>query len=235
MYRDKEADFSLASITTQVALVHTRPAGRELSWSQRAAKRALDIVGALLFFTLGLPLFLGVAAGVALTSRGPIFYKQRRIGRYGRSFVFFKFRSMVVDSDRALARHLETNPVAREQWDKFQKLDRDPRITRFGEFIRRTSLDELPQFWNVLIGDMSLVGPRPCMQRQAQLYGKHWPEYCTLRPGLTGLWQVSGRNRLTFEERVALDVRYAREWSFGQDLRLLAQTVRVVVNGDGSR
>lgn len=231
MYREK-SDISWASITTPAELVHTRP-GRGLPRSGRALKRVVDITGALVFFTFFLPLYVGVALGVAFTSPGPIFYKQRRIGQNGRSFIFYKFRSMVVDSDRALARHLQGNPSAREQWDKFQKIDDDPRITRFGQFIRRASLDELPQFWNVLVGDMSLVGPRPCMQRQMQLYGPYWPDYCALKPGLTGLWQVSGRNRLTFEERVALDVRYARQWSLWQDLRILFKTARVVITGDG--
>lgn len=233
MYREK-SDFYVASITTHAELVHTRP-GRNIGLAGRAAKRVMDILGALVFFTFFMPVFLGVALGVAFTSSGPIFYSQRRAGRYGRSFNFYKFRSMVVDSDRALAKHFDKHPAARAQWNKFQKLDNDPRITKFGQFIRRTSLDELPQFWNVLMGDMSLVGPRPCMQSQRQLYGKYWPDYCALRPGLTGMWQVSGRNRLTFQERVSMDSRYAREWSVWLDIRILLQTVRVVLTGDGSR
>ncbi|TFZ05047.1 sugar transferase [Ramlibacter rhizophilus] len=235
MYRDKSDPLPFAaSVITPAEVVHTRP-GRELRPRHRAVKRAFDIAGALVFFTLFMPVYLAVATGVAFTSRGPVFYTQRRVGLHGRSFRFYKFRSMRADADRALVRYLDTHPEASEQWHKFQKLDDDPRITRFGAFIRRTSLDELPQFWNVLVGDMSLVGPRPCMQSQRQLYGPYWPDYCALKPGLTGLWQVSGRNRLSFSERVALDTRYAREWSIWMDLRILVKTLRVVATGDGSK
>jgi Undecaprenyl-phosphate galactose phosphotransferase WbaP len=198
-------------------------------------KRAMDIAGALLFFTLFLPLYLAVAVGVLLTSRGPIFYSQERIGLHGRSFRFWKFRSMVQNSEEVFNSFLDSDHEAKAQWEKYQKLDRDPRITWFGHFIRRTSLDELPQFWNVLIGDMSIVGPRPCMPKQKNLYGAHWKAYCAVRPGLTGLWQVSGRNRLTYGQRVELDSQYVRNWSIWLDLRILARTLRVVLTGDGSK
>ena len=125
-------------------------------------------------------------------------------------------------------------PSAKSEWDQFQKLSNDPRITRFGRFIRKTSLDELPQFWNVLKGEMSLVGPRPCMPQQERFYGRHWATYCALKPGLTGLWQVSGRSKLTFAERVRLDAHYASEWSLWLDARILLRTVKVVLTKDGS-
>jgi exopolysaccharide production protein ExoY len=198
-------------------------------------KRAFDIAGALLFFTLFLPIYLAVALGVLLTSRGPIFYTQERIGQHGRSFRFYKFRSMVENSEEVFNSFLDSDHEARDQWERYQKLDRDPRITWFGQFIRRTSLDELPQFWNVLLGDMSIVGPRPCMPKQKNLYGAHWGAYCAVRPGLTGLWQVSGRNRLTYDQRVQLDAQYVRKWSIWLDLRILARTVGVVLTGHGSR
>jgi len=198
-------------------------------------KRAMDIAGALLFFTIFLPLYLAVAVGVRLTSRGPIFYTQERIGLHGRSFRFYKFRSMVENSEEVFNSFLDSDHEARAQWERYQKLDRDPRITWFGQFIRRTSLDELPQFWNVLRGDMSIVGPRPCMPKQKNLYGPHWGAYCAVRPGLTGLWQVSGRNRLTYGERVQLDAKYVEDWSFWLDIRILFRTISVVVTGSGSR
>ncbi|MGJ0223497.1 sugar transferase [Streptococcus pyogenes] len=200
-----------------------------------AIKRLMDIIGALTFFTVFLPLYLAVALGVRLSSRGPIFYVQDRMGLHGRTFRFYKFRSMVENSDEVFSSFLEDDEEARSQWERYQKLDRDPRITRFGQFIRRTSLDELPQFWNVLLGDMSLVGPRPCMPSQKNLYGAHWKAYCAVRPGLTGLWQVSGRNRLTYDQRVALDAEYIRGWSIHLDLVILLRTVTVVVSGAGSR
>ncbi|RYF44532.1 MAG: sugar transferase, partial [Comamonadaceae bacterium] len=141
---------------------------------------------------------------------------------------------MVVNGDEILARHLASDPQARAQWNTFQKLDDDPRITPLGRLIRKFSLDELPQFFNVLKGDMSLVGPRPCMTRQRSLYGPHWKHYCQMRPGITGLWQVSGRNRLSYADRVALDVAYARDWSLWLDVKILARTVWVVIKSDGS-
>jgi len=165
---------------------------------------------------------------------GPVHYWQNRLGQDGRTFRFYKFRSMLSNSDDILRRHLDRNPSERQQWDQYQKLDNDPRVTRVGRVIRRLSLDELPQFFNVLKGDMSLVGPRPCMVRQRSIYGDYWEHYCKMRPGITGLWQVSGRNRLPYAERVALDAKYATGWSLWLDTKILARTVWVVLSGDGS-
>jgi exopolysaccharide biosynthesis polyprenyl glycosylphosphotransferase len=207
---------------------------RELPRAGAVVKRCFDVVAAVTFFVIFLPLFLFIVIGVWLWSPGPIFYAQDRIGRNGRSFRFYKFRSMVVNSDEVFSAFLDSCPHARSQWEQYQKLDNDPRITTFGRFIRRTSLDELPQFWNVLKGDMSIVGPRPCMPSQKSLYGVHWRSYCAVRPGLTGLWQVSGRNRLTYEQRVQLDAEYVRTYSIWLDLQILVRTVRVVLTGHGS-
>jgi lipopolysaccharide/colanic/teichoic acid biosynthesis glycosyltransferase len=205
-----------------------------LTVTQRALKRSVDIVGALAFFVLLGPLYLLVAAAVLIGMGRPVHYWQTRLGQDGRPFRCYKFRSMVKESAKVLARHLEHDAAARKQWDEFQKLENDPRITRVGRVIRRFSLDELPQFFNVLKGDMSLVGPRPCMVRQRSLYGRSWVHYCHMRPGITGLWQVSGRNRLPYADRVALDAQYAAEWSLRLDARILARTVWVVLSGDGS-
>lgn len=200
-----------------------------------AVKRGIDIIAALMFFTVFLPLFVAVALGVRWSSRGPALYSQSRVGQHGRIFRFYKFRSMVVDSEEALSAFLDSDPDARAEWDQYQKLSDDPRITRFGRFIRKTSLDELPQFWNVLKGDMSLVGPRPCMPEQEGFYGRRWATYCAVKPGLTGLWQVSGRNKLTYATRVRLDARYANEWSLWLDAKILLKTVKVVLTSDGSQ
>jgi len=199
-----------------------------------AAKRGIDIVGALTFFALFGPLYLIVAAAVLIGMGGPVHYWQTRLGRGGRTFRFYKFRSMVHDSDDILRQYLKRHPSEQLQWDTYQKLEIDPRVTRVGRVIRKLSLDELPQFFNVLKGDMSLVGPRPCMVRQRSMYGEHWNHYCHMRPGITGLWQVSGRNRLPYADRVALDARYAEQWSLWLDLKILARTVWVVLSGDGS-
>lgn len=229
MYRQEFEELSEPSVPADLEST------REREQLALALKRSIDIVGALVFFTLFLPLFLAVCAGVKVTSRGPIFYVQHRVGRGGRLFRFYKFRSMVVDADAALARFLDSDQQAMKQWSEFQKLEHDPRVTPFGRLIRRASLDELPQFWNVLKGDMSLVGPRPCMPQQEGYYGRYWRHYCAMRPGLTGLWQVSGRNRLSYRNRVDLDARYVSTWSLGLDARILLRTFRAVVSGDGSR
>jgi len=200
-----------------------------------AVKRGADIAAALMFFTVFLPLYVAVAIGVRWSSHGPALYSQNRVGRHGRIFRFYKFRSMVVDSDEVLSTFLDSDSGAKSEWEQYQKLRDDPRITRFGRFIRKTSLDELPQFWNVLKGEMSLVGPRPCMPNQERLYGRHWATYCALKPGLTGLWQVSGRNKLTYAQRVRLDARYANEWSLWLDAKILLKTVKVVLTSHGSQ
>jgi lipopolysaccharide/colanic/teichoic acid biosynthesis glycosyltransferase len=205
-----------------------------LTLAQRGAKRAADICGALVFFVLFGPMYVLVALAVQLSSDGPIHFWQTRMGRGGRAFRFYKFRSMMPNSDAVLHEFLNENDAARTQWDEFQKLEEDPRVTRIGRFIRRASLDELPQFWNVLKGDMSLVGPRPCMKRQRSLYGEQWGHYCAMKPGITGLWQVSGRNRLPYARRVELDAHYVAHWSLWLDLRIALRTVRAVVVGEGS-
>jgi lipopolysaccharide/colanic/teichoic acid biosynthesis glycosyltransferase len=201
----------------------------------RFIKRFIDITATLIFFLIFGWLYLILWLGVLLTSGAPAIYSQPRYGRNGELFKFYKFRSMVLDSAAVLDAYLNSNPVARRQWDEFQKLEQDPRITFFGKIIRKTSLDELPQLWNVLKGDMSLVGPRPCLISQKELYGPHWKFYCSVKPGITGLWQVSGRNRLTYNARVTLDVEYVKNLSLGQDLRILVKTFMVVLTGHGSR
>lgn len=208
---------------------------RRLSYLERTIKRTIDIVGALTFFILFGPLYLMVALSVAISMGRPIHFWQNRLGADGQRFRFYKFRSMVRNSEDVLDEFLSRNDMARTEWDTFQKLEKDPRITPVGTVIRKLSLDELPQFWNVLKGDMSLVGPRPCMERQRSLYGKGWEHYCAVRPGITGLWQVSGRNRLSYARRVELDVEYVTNWSLWLDIKILLKTVRAVVSGEGSR
>jgi lipopolysaccharide/colanic/teichoic acid biosynthesis glycosyltransferase len=208
---------------------------RRLSTVERAAKRAIDIVGALAFFVLLGPLYLLVALGVRLSMGSPVHFGQVRLGAGGQRFRFYKFRSMVRNSETVLDEFLSRNDMARTEWDTFQKLDKDPRITPVGNFIRKLSLDELPQFWNVLKGDMSLVGPRPCMERQRSLYGRDWDHYCAMRPGITGLWQVSGRNRLPYAARVQLDAYYVTHWSLWLDIKILLKTFVVVSTGDGCK
>jgi lipopolysaccharide/colanic/teichoic acid biosynthesis glycosyltransferase len=219
-------------MTTIRTNAHVQPRGN--SPLLMGIKRFADIVMASAFF-----LFFGWAYaliwfGVLLTSGSPAIYKQPRYGRGGHVFSFYKFRSMVSDADAVLARHLRENEEARQQWAKYQKLDKDPRITPFGAFLRKYSLDELPQFWNVLKGDMSMVGPRPCMFAQKELYGIYWEHYCSVRPGITGLWQISGRNEVSYRRRVAMDVDYVTTLSIHRDIVILLKTFRVVAGGHGS-
>jgi lipopolysaccharide/colanic/teichoic acid biosynthesis glycosyltransferase len=195
-----------------------------------AMKRTLDVVLILLGAPFVVPLVFVLAVLVALDGGKP-FYRQDRVGKGGRIYRMWKLRSMEVDADERLSAYLRNNPAARAEWDHTQKLRHDPRITRLGRLLRRTSLDELPQLWNVLRGDMSLVGPRPMMPSQRSLYPGE--AYYALRPGVTGLWQVSARNECGFAARASYDTEYDRTLSFGTDLRILAATIRAVLRGTG--
>jgi Undecaprenyl-phosphate galactose phosphotransferase WbaP len=200
----------------------------------RAAKRALDLVVVALLAPLLIPLTALFSLLIAIDSPGNPFYGQRRLGRDGRPFTAWKFRSMRPDADAVLAACLAGDAALREEWERDHKLRRDPRITRVGRLLRKTSLDELPQLWNIVAGEMSLVGPRPIVEAEVAKYGPHFDLYARVRPGLTGLWQVSGRNNLTYDERVALDAYYVRNWSVWLDLFIAGKTVRVVLRGEGA-
>ena len=189
----------------------------------RMLKRSFDFVAAAIALATLAPIF-GMLALAVRVDGGSAFFSQPRVGRHGKLFNCYKFRSMRSDADEALAKHLASNPEAAAEWQKFQKLQNDVRVTKVGEFIRKTSLDELPQLLNVLKGDMSLVGPRPIMQGQEDLYAEDFSYYATVRPGITGPWQVSGRSKLTFKERVALESWYARNWSLWMDIVILLKT-----------
>ena len=194
-------------------------------------KRIFDLIAVSATLPLWLPIITFLAVLVAVTSGGQPFYRQARVGQYGRIYTMWKLRSMALDADAALETYLEANPAARAEWDSTQKLRHDPRIIPVGRFIRKTSLDELPQLFNVLAGDMSLVGPRPMMPEQRPLY--HGQAYERLRPGITGFWQITQRNDGTFVQRVGFDEAYWRRVSLVVDLKVLLATVRVVLRGTG--
>lgn len=198
----------------------------------RYGKRAVDIAGALVLSLVFSPLILLLVLGLQW-QRGPLFFGHPRVGRGGQVFTCLKFRTMVPDADRRLAQLLASDPEARAEWDSSRKLTHDPRITRIGHFLRRTSLDELPQLLNVLRGEMSLVGPRPVTQSELEMYGPARSAYLSLRPGLTGQWQVSGRNDLSYAARVSLDEAYARKPSLLTDLSILMRTALVVLGATG--
>jgi Undecaprenyl-phosphate galactose phosphotransferase WbaP len=200
----------------------------------RLVKFLIDRLTTLVGGLLVLPMFLLIALVIRIDSPGPVFYRQTRIGQDGMRFKAWKFRSMVQDADRVLERYLQAHPELRDDWDKNQKLRDDPRVTRIGRFLRQTSLDELPQLWNILRGEMSLVGPRPIVDEEIDRYGEKFGLYTKVTPGLTGLWQVSGRNNLAYEERVSLDAYYVRNWSVWLDIYILLRTVWVVITGEGA-
>jgi len=200
-----------------------------------AAKRFFELALTLVLGILLIPLFLALALAIKLDSHGPVFFRQERIGRGGRIFWLLKFRSMLVDADERLRDILSHDPELREEWRSFQKIKgRDPRVTRLGRFIRKWSLDELPQLLNVLRGDMNLVGPRPYLPREKQMIGESFRIIAVVKPGITGLWQIRGRNTLAFQERLLLDEHYIRNWSLWQDIVILIKTVKVLARREGA-
>lgn len=196
---------------------------------RRFVKRALDIAVASSVLVLLAPMFLMIAAILRFTSGGPVLFSHPRVGRGGRFFPCYKFRTMHVDGDRILAEYLAGNPDAQRRWNEDRKLLEDPRVTSVGWFLRKTSLDELPQFYNILLGDMSCVGPRPVSMSELDRYGLHRAEYLSVRPGLTGIWQISGRSRLPYDHRVLLDADYVQHWSLRRDILIMLKTVPAVL------
>jgi len=195
-------------------------------------KRVLDIVGTILLAALFSPLIIPIALFIRIS--GPVIYKHRRVGKGGQTFDCLKFRTMVPNADKVLADVLDKDPGLKAEWFRDHKLRDDPRITVLGKFLRRTSLDELPQLWNVLRGEMSLVGPRPVVKEELLRYGRNVSFYYAAKPGVTGLWQVSGRNELDYRRRVAIDVYYVRNRNLLLDLYILLKTTKVVVGGKGA-
>ena len=200
-----------------------------------ATKRALDVLGAIVLAVVFSPLILAVVI-LALIRREPgsIMYKHRRIGQDGHAFECLKFRTMVPNADRVLRELLERDPAIKAEWVRDHKLRCDPRVTRLGRFLRRTSLDELPQLWNVVRGEMSLVGPRPVVREELLRYGRNARAYLSAKPGITGLWQVKGRNDTDYRRRVVLDTYYVRNRNLLLDLYILFKTTRVVLGGSGA-
>lgn len=193
------------------------------------AKRLFDIVFSLLVLILFSPVYLILALLIALSSQGPIFYVQERIGQNYKPFNCIKFRTMVSNADEMLVQMMETSPQLRQEFESSFKLKKDPRITKIGRFLRITSLDEFPQFWNVLKGDMSVVGPRPLVAEELPKYGNHIDQVLTIKPGITGLWQVSGRNDIPYPRRVQIDLHYVKSRTFWLDLWIILKTIDVVV------
>ncbi|MGE0745906.1 MAG: sugar transferase [Rhodospirillales bacterium] len=228
------ADFAAAEKAGRAAdAARSRRPRRRAAVAQRLSKRSFDVLGACALLILLAPL-LAVVAAVVKSDGGPALFGHWRIGANGRRFRCWKFRSMVVDSEAVLRRVLDADPDARAEWQRDFKLRNDPRVTRLGRFLRQSSLDELPQLFNVLAGEMSLVGPRPIVEAEVERYGGAFQHYCACRPGITGLWQVSGRNDVLYDRRVALDRQYAETWSLAADVAILLRTVVVVTRRSGA-
>jgi Undecaprenyl-phosphate galactose phosphotransferase WbaP len=200
----------------------------------RFAKRIMDIALSATFGIIAIPITGITAFLIKVDSPGPVFYKQTRIGYDAKPFDVWKFRTMVQNADQILEQYLKKHPELRAEWEADHKIKNDPRITRFGKILRKTSLDELPQLWNVLIGEMSIIGPRPIVASEIKKYGESFELYKQVKPGLTGLWQVSGRNNTTYEERVYYDGYYVQNWSPWLDIYILIKTIWVVLSRDGA-
>jgi Undecaprenyl-phosphate galactose phosphotransferase WbaP len=204
-----------------------------LDWNL-AIKRFLELFIVIIAGILLLPFFLLVAFFIKINSPGPVFYKHKRLGRNGQYFYAYKFRSMAIDAEQRLQKMLESDQAIRDEWEKSHKLQNDPRITGFGKILRRTSIDEFPQILNILKGEMSLIGPRPIVDEEVEKYGEDYNRIFSIRPGLTGLWQVSGRSDTDYHERVAYDAYYLQSWSLWLDLWILFKTFGVVIKGKGA-
>lgn len=197
-------------------------------------KYAVDALIALVGLVILSPIMLIMIAMLMVIQGRPVFIAHRRIGRHGVMFPCFKFRTMVTDAEQVLVRYLAANPVERAEWNVTRKLRNDPRITPFGILLRKSSIDEIPQLFNVVLGHMSLVGPRPIVPSEVELYGPHFADYIQVRPGLTGLWQISGRTDTSYSRRVELDVRYVREQSTWGDIVIMMKTIPAVLRAHGS-
>ncbi|WP_284757091.1 sugar transferase [Agrobacterium sp. fls2-241-TYG-188a] len=198
------------------------------------AKRSFDVSSALLALLVLSPIFLMIMALVKFTDRGPAFYGHRRVGHNGRMFHCLKFRTMVMNGDDVLRHYLAANPEAAEEWKTTRKLKNDPRVTSIGSVLRKLSLDELPQLINIIRGEMSVVGPRPVVDEELNYYESAASYYLSTRPGLTGLWQISGRNDVSYKERVDFDTQYVRNWSMMQDVSIIVKTIPAVCMSRGS-
>ncbi len=203
-------------------------------WTYTVAKRSFDLALAVTLTPLLFPLLVLLTLLTSCCSKGPVFYRHLRVGRNCRAFYLYKFRTMFLDGDARLQTYLAQSPDAQKEWNAQYKLRRDPRVTPLGRFLRRTSLDELPQIVNILLGQMSFVGPRPIVPAEIGRYGEAFAYYAAAKPGITGLWQVSGRGTVSYQRRVALDVRYVMTWSLLRDLQILLKTPRAVCSSEGA-
>ncbi len=206
-----------------------------LRYTNEAVKRTVDICGGLVGLSILVPTTIIVAIlNFINKENGPIFYAQRRIGKDGKIFKMYKFRTMVVDADKKLKNILESNPELKKEWEENRKLKNDPRITKIGNFLRKTSIDEIPQFVNVLIGNLSLVGPRAVVIDEIEKFGDYQKDVLSVKPGITGYWAANGRSETSYDERVFMETKYSRNSSVWMDIKILFKTVVSVIKGEGA-
>lgn len=234
--KEKEAEIIVSN--NETALVQPQqyiPEKTDNLLIGKILKRLIDILGGIVGTIVLIPLTIGIAiANLICKDNGPIFYSQYRMGKNGKLFKMYKYRSMVVGADEKLKKYLEENEEARKEYKKYKKLKHDPRVTKVGEFIRKTSLDEFPQFINVLKGDMSLVGSRPYLEREKDDMNGYYKYITTFKPGLTGLWQISGRSDVDFATRIDLDMQYYYNHSLKGDIKILFKTAMKLVKREGA-
>ena len=234
----KEKEAEIVAVNNETALVQPQqyiPEKTDSLLIRKIFKRLIDILGGIVGTIVLIPLTIGIAiANLICKDNGQIFYSQYRIGKNGKLFKMYKYRSMVVGADEKLKKYLEENEEARKEYKKYKKLKHDPRVTKVGEFIRKTSLDEFPQFINVLKGDMSLVGPRPYLEREKEDMNGYYKYITTCKPGLTGLWQISGRSDVDFVTRIDLDMQYYYNHSLKGDIKILFKTAMKLVKREGA-
>ena len=234
----KEKEAEIIASNNETALVQPQqyiPEKTDSLLIEKILKRLIDIFGGIVGTIVLIPLTIGIAiANLICKDNGPIFYSQYRMGKNGKLFKMYKYRSMVVGADEKLKKYLEENEEARKEYKKYKKLKHDTRVTKVGEFIRKTSLDEFPQFINVLKGDMSLVGPRPYLEREKEDMNGYYKYITTCKPGLTGLWQISGRSDVDFATRIDLDMQYYYNHSLKGDIKILFKTAMKLVKREGA-
>jgi lipopolysaccharide/colanic/teichoic acid biosynthesis glycosyltransferase len=197
-------------------------------------KRIMDLMMVIPLLLVAGPIMILIALAIKIFDRGPVLYSHQRVGLDGRMFLCHKFRTMFVDGNQRFDRLMATDPAAKLEWDTFQKLRTDPRVTPLGGFLRRASLDELPQLYSILCGDMSVIGPRPITSGEIWRYGADFRYYTGVRPGVLGKWQVNGRNKLTYDQRVAMDIEYVKTWTIWEDVKILLRAIPVVLLGLGA-
>ena len=230
-----KTDYDIIENTQVKALRVNKKENIVLKYINLIIKRIIDIIGAIVGIILLIPMTIGIYIANKLTKDdGPLFYSQERIGKDGKIFKIYKYRSMVVGADEKLEKYLEENEEAREEYRVYKKLDNDPRITRIGNFIRKTSIDEFPQFINVIKGEMSLVGPRPYLPREKEEMGEYYNNIVKCKPGLTGFWQVNGRSDVTFDDRLDMDMKYYRTANVMMDIGLVVKTAEKVIKKEGA-